>query len=110
MGRDVSRDHGIGANAGVVSNCDLAQDFGTGSDVDMPANGRKIVTRARANCHLLENQAIDTDHGARVDHDPVGMWKEQAAANVTVQGDIGTGYHAPEPMPKDENFADKKWE
>jgi hypothetical protein len=68
VGRDASRDNGIGTNASVVSNCNLPQDFGARSDVDMPANGRKIVTRARADRHLLENQAIYTDHGVGMDH------------------------------------------
>ena len=105
---DVSCDDCVRANSSVVSNRNAAENFCTRPDIDVAANNRNITAGPRADSHLLENQAINADHGIWMDHDTIWMGQKKSATNLTVQGNVSPGYSAPKPMTERRNFANEQ--
>ena len=97
-------DDGVGADPGVRANFDRSQNLGAGADIDMVANLGQSIAVPGADCNLLEYQAIDSDLGVRMDHDAIGMRNKKTAANLAVEGNIGTGHRAPKAVPNDQPF------
>ena len=55
--------------------------------------------------HLLKNQAIRSDLHVWMDHHPVGMRQQESSTDPGIDGDVGAGDDAPEPVTKDRNFS-----
>ena len=103
---DVAEDHGVGADFGVVADGDGAEDFGSRADVDVAADGGGDGGFAiNADGDLLVDEAIGADFGIRMDDDAVGMGEEEAAGDVGVQGNVGTGDDGPAAVAEDVEFA-----
>jgi len=54
--------------------------------------------------HLLQNQAIRSDPRVWLDYLPVGMRQQESSVDAGIDGDVGTGDDAPEPVTKDRNL------
>jgi hypothetical protein len=46
--------------------------------------------------YLLKDKAVNTDNRIGVNNNPIGVWYKQAAAYMSVQLDVCTGYDRPE--------------
>ena len=72
----------------------MTDHFGTGADVDVTAHQRHTAVR-HAQRHLLEDQAVRTNHHGRVDDDAVGVRQQQSTADARVDGDVGARHSLP---------------
>lgn len=83
-------DHGICANAGMVSDVYWSDDFGSSANIDMSANRGNSLCRG-PNRNLLKYQTVASYRCMWVDNNAVGMRYEEAASNCRVDWNISAG-------------------
>ncbi len=68
---------------GVMSDVNAAKNLCSGADIDMAADPGDAIS-LRSDCHLLKNEAVDTDFGIRVNNDPVRVRDAETATDITI--------------------------
>lgn len=89
----------------MIANGNRTEDLRTSAYIDVTADNWQSIPIARSDCYLMEYQAIDAGPGARMNYNPVGMGKYQAATDLACQRDIGGSDDRPEPMAQYKDFA-----
>ena len=92
-GGHIAENDGVGANFGVLAYGDPAEDFGPGSDVDVPRDVRHPSAAApRAHGDLLKEQAIGANLGVGMNDHPVGMGEQRPPSELHRQRDFDPRY------------------
>ena len=92
--RNILQHHGIGAYLGVPADRERSDDPGTGVNVDVARDSR-CAPVARADCYLLEHEAIRAQLCLGMDDDSVRMKNKQPATEAAFQWYLGSCYNAP---------------
>ncbi len=64
----------------------------------MTSNDWNTRALAGTDSDLLENETIDANFYIRMDDNTVGVWNQEAAPDLAVERDIGSGDDRPETM------------
>ena len=79
----VAQDNGVCANVYMIPDSDRSKDLCSGPDVNVASDyGDALVWPARADGHLLKDQAIGTNDCVVMDDDSVGMRQQQATSDL----------------------------
>lgn len=79
-----------------------SENLGSRSDVDVsPQLGTTGDASACPQRDLLKDQAVGPDDGFRMDHDSIGVRKEQTSTDPRIQIDLRPRHDAPDAIPQD---------
>ena len=67
----------------MVADGNISEHLGASADIDMPADNRGTASGQRAQRDLLEDQAVRSNAGVRMDNNAIGMRQQQTTAKLT---------------------------
>ena len=105
--RHVLQHHRVRANAGMISDPYVSEQFRAGPHHYVPAQARR-TTGATAQCDLLKKEAVGTDVTVGMDHHAIRVRQQQAACDTRIQRNVGARHHAPYAMPQHSEFPREK--
>jgi hypothetical protein len=89
----ILQNDGVSSNAGVVTDVDWTQHFGSSSHVDMSIKSRHAV--AIADSYLLQEQAVWANLSRRVNHYAAGVRHGKTAPKLAVHWHVSRCNNAP---------------